>query len=133
MSGCYFDGTDWLKVAIYNQFGQKPSKNYNGIYKRVGVPVVFDYHHHRFCSGGLTEREALELAMSTWPKGIVPVVHYSESRSIEQEDDKIKPQAHSDYVLDYIDTYGNDVDIMIEAKHKELAVNKYRRLWTWKS
>jgi UV DNA damage endonuclease len=68
--------------------------------------------------------------MSTWPKGIVPVVHYSESRSIEQEDDKIKPQAHSDYVLDYIDTYGNDVDIMIEAKHKELAVNKYRRLWT---
>ena len=103
---------------------------YNGIYKRVGVPVVFDYHHHRFCDGGLTEQEALELAMSTWPKGIVPVVHYSESRSIEQEDDKIKPQAHSDYVLDYIDTYGNDVDIMIEAKHKELAVNKYRRLWT---
>ena len=103
---------------------------YDGIYKRVGVPVVFDYHHHRFCDGGLTEQEALELAMSTWPKGIVPVVHYSESRSIEQEDDKIKPQAHSDYVLDYIDTYGNDVDIMIEAKHKELAVNKYRRLWT---
>jgi len=103
---------------------------YEGIYKRIGVPVVFDYHHHRFCDGGLTEQEALELAMSTWPKGIVPVVHYSESRSIEQEDDKIKPQAHSDYVLDYIDTYGNDVDIMIEAKHKELAVNKYRRLWT---
>jgi UV DNA damage endonuclease len=68
--------------------------------------------------------------MSTWPKDITPVVHYSESRSIEQENDKIKPQAHSDYVLDYIDTYGNDVDIMIEAKHKELAVNKYRRLWT---
>ena len=103
---------------------------YEGIYKRIGVPVVFDYHHHRFCDGGLTEQEALELAMSTWPEGIVPVVHYSESRSIEQEDDKIKPQAHSDYVLDYIDTYGNDVDIMIEAKHKELAVNKYRRLWT---
>jgi len=103
---------------------------YEGIYKRIGVPVVFDYHHHRFCSGGLTEREALELAMSTWPKDITPVVHYSESRSIEQEDEKIKPQAHSDYVLDYIDTYGNDVDIMIEAKHKELAVNKYRRLWT---
>jgi len=103
---------------------------YEGIYKRIGVPVVFDYHHHRFCNGGLSEQEALELAMSTWPKDITPVVHYSESRSIEQEDEKIKPQAHSDYVLDYIDTYGNDVDIMIEAKHKELAVNKYRRLWT---
>ena len=101
---------------------------YDGIYKRIGIPVVFDYHHHRFCDGGLTEREALELAMSTWPEGIVPVVHYSESRSIEQENSKIKPQAHSDYVLDYIDTYGNDVDIMIEAKHKELAVEKYRQI-----
>jgi UV DNA damage endonuclease len=98
---------------------------YNGIYKRIGVPVVFDYHHHRFCDGGLTEQEALELAMSTWPQEIVPVVHYSESRSIEQEDEKIRPQAHSDYVYDYIDTYGNVVDVMIEAKHKELAVKTY--------
>ena len=97
---------------------------YNGIYKRIGVPVVFDYHHHRFCDGGLTEQEALELAMSTWGD-IKPVVHYSESRSIEQLDESIRPQAHSDYVLDYIDTYGNDVDVMIEAKHKELAVKKY--------
>jgi len=102
---------------------------YEGVYKVIGIPIVFDYHHHRFCNGGLSEEDALEVAISTW-NNIVPVVHYSESRSIEQEDDKIKPQAHSDYVLDYIDTYGNDVDIMIEAKHKELAVNKYRRLWT---
>ena len=101
---------------------------YNGIYKRVGVPIVFDYHHHRFCNGGLTEREALELAMSTWPKDITPVVHYSESRSIEQEDEKIRPQAHSDYVLDYIDTYSNRVDIMVEAKAKELAVLKYKEV-----
>ena len=101
---------------------------YNGVYKRIGVPIVFDYHHHRFCDGGLSEQEALELAISTWPKGIVPVVHYSESRSIEQEDDKIRPQAHSDYVYDYIDTYGNTVDIMVEAKHKELAVQRYKEL-----
>ena len=101
---------------------------YDGIYSRIGVPIVFDYHHHRFCDGGLTEQEALELAMSTWPKEIVPVVHYSESRSIEQEDEKIRPQAHSDYVYDYIDTYGNEVDVMIEAKHKELAVKKYTEL-----
>ena len=101
---------------------------YDGIYKRIGIPIVFDYHHHRFCDGGLTEQEALELAMSTWPKDIVPVVHYSESRSKEQMDESIKPQAHSDYVYDYINTYGNDVDIMIEAKHKELAVEKYRQI-----
>ena len=101
---------------------------YYGIYKQCGVPIVFDYHHHRFCDGGLSEKEALEMAISTWPKDITPVVHYSESRSKERLDESIRPQAHSDYVYDYIDTYGNDVDIMIEAKHKELAVLKYLEL-----
>ena len=86
---------------------------------------MFDYHHHQFQTGDLTEREALEMAISTWPKDITPVVHYSESRKKEQLDESIRPQAHSDYVYDYIDTYGHDVDIMIEAKHKELAVKKY--------
>ena len=101
---------------------------YYGVYSRIGVPIVFDYHHHRFCDGGLSEQEALELALSTWPEGIKPVVHYSESRSLEQEDDKIRPQAHSDYVYDKIDAYENDFDIMVEAKHKELAVAKYLEL-----
>ena len=101
---------------------------YNGIYNNIGVPIVFDYHHHRFCVCGLSEQEALELALSTWPEGIKPVVHYSESRSTEQLDESIRPQAHSDYVYDYIDNYGHDFDIMIEAKHKELAVQKYLEL-----
>ena len=55
-------------------------------------------------------------------------MHYSESRQREQEDPKIKPQAHSDYIIDYIDTYGNQVDIMVEAKAKELAVQRYKEL-----
>ena len=101
---------------------------YYGIYKQCGVPIVFDYHHHRFCDGGMSEKEALEMAISTWPKDIVPVVHYSESRSTEQLDESIRPQAHSDYVYDYIDNYGHDIDVMIEAKHKELAVTKYKSI-----
>jgi len=101
---------------------------YDGVYKVIGIPIVFDYHHHTFNTGDLSEQQALELAMSTWGN-IVPVVHYSESRQREQEDPKIRPQAHSDYVIDYIDTYGNKVDIMVEAKHKELAVLKYKELY----
>ena len=101
---------------------------YDGVFKVIGIPIVFDYHHHRFCDGGLSEKEALEMAISTWPKGITPVVHYSESRSKERLDESIRPQAHSDYVYDYIDSYGNDVDIMIEAKHKELAIDKYKSI-----
>jgi UV DNA damage endonuclease len=102
---------------------------YEGVHKKIGIPIVFDYHHHRFCDGGLTEHEALELAMSTWPEDVKPVVHYSESRQIEKEDPKLKPQAHSDYVYDRIDTYGNMVDVMIEAKAKERALMKYKELW----
>jgi len=89
------------------------------IHNKIGIPITFDYHHHKFCSGDLTEQEALELAITTWPKGIVPVVHYSESR------DEKKPQAHSDYIERIPETYGNVVDIMVEAKAKELAILKF--------
>ena len=102
---------------------------YHGIYSRIGVPIVFDFHHHRFCDGGLSEQEALELAMSTWPAGIKPCTHVSESRSKEKLDESIRPQAHSDYIVNEIPTYGNDFDVMMEAKHKELAVMKYWELF----
>ena len=97
---------------------------YYGVYEKIGVPIVFDFHHHKFCNGGISEKEALNLAVSTWGD-VKPVVHYSESRSIEKNDDTIKAHAHSDYVYDYINTYGINVDVMIEAKCKELAVLKY--------
>ena len=96
-----------------------------GISKRTGVPVVFDYYHHKFCTGGLTEQEALELAASTWPEGIVPCTHYSESRRKEHLDESIKAQAHSDLINGPIETYGNNIDVVVEAKHKELAVLNY--------
>ena len=92
------------------------------IHKRIGIPIVFDYHHHKFCTGDLSEQEALELALSTWPKGITPIVHYSESKMLHEGNEKLKPQAHSDYINDLPDTYGNDVDIMVEAKAKELSI-----------
>ena len=101
---------------------------YHGVYSRIGLPIVFDYHHHRFCPGDLIEQAAVALAASTWPEGIKPCFHYSESRSEEKGDPKIKPQAHSDYIYQKIDTYGHDVDIVVEAKHKELAVAKYLEL-----
>ena len=97
---------------------------YEGIYKKCGVPIVFDYYHHKFCTGGLTEQEALELAASTW-HGITPCTHYSESRRKEHLDESIKAQAHSDLINGPIETYGNDIDVVVEAKHKELAVLNY--------
>tara|TARA_R110001592_G_scaffold45053_10_gene144286 strand:- start:823 stop:1827 length:1005 start_codon:yes stop_codon:yes gene_type:complete len=126
---------------------------YDYVYKRVGIPIVFDYHHHQFCTGGLTEEQALKLAASTWGD-VKPCTHYSESRRREQglivetflknskitindiagyptmeklykETQKIKVQAHSDLIVDKIQDYGLDIDVVVEAKHKELAIEGY--------
>jgi len=101
---------------------------YHGISEQCGVPIVFDYYHHKFCTGGLSEQDALNLAIKTWPKGITPCCHYSESRRKEHLDESIKAQAHSDLIEGTICRYGNEVDVVVEAKHKELAVLNYYKL-----
>ena len=100
---------------------------YESVYKRLGTPIVFDYHHHKFNTGGLSEQEALELAMSTWGD-VKPVVHYSQSRSIEHNDPKIKDNAHSDSYWTPVNSYGHDIDVMLECKHKELGLFAMRKL-----
>ena len=92
------------------------------IHKKIGIPIVFDYHHHQFCTGDLSEQQALELAVSTWPKDIKPIVHYSESKALHENDTKQKPQAHSEFINSLPNTYGIEVDCMVEAKAKELAI-----------
>lgn len=87
------------------------------------LPLVFDFHHHRFCPGTFTEEEALRAAIATWPQGVRPVVHWSESQRGR------KAHAHSDYVKGPIrlpeDLVGA-VDVMIESKCKERALLAYR-------
>jgi UV DNA damage endonuclease len=92
------------------------------IHQQTGIPIVFDYHHHSCHSDGMSHKDALTLAVSTWPDGIVPAVHVSEPR------DDSNPRAHHDYVKNEVNTYGFDIDIMMEAKQKELAVLEYRKL-----
>ncbi len=101
------------------------------IHSRIGIPVVHDFHHHLFTNRGMSQKEALGLACKTWGD-VTPVVHYSESRAQEHNNPKIKPQAHSDMIFNYIDTFGYDVHIMIEAKHKELALLEYRNMYQQK-
>ena len=133
---------------------------YDGVYKVVGIPIVFDYFHHKFCTGDMTEEEALKLAASTWGD-IKPCTHYSESRRAEKklvieqicennnitmeqmqdwptlaghykEFSKIKEQAHSDYIKEEIKDYGLDIDVVVEAKAKELAFmrEEYKKVLT---
>jgi UV DNA damage endonuclease len=97
---------------------------YNMIYSEIGIPIVYDIHHHQFCTGDLTDEDAMKLAATTWGN-IKPVIHYSESKALN-EGLKVRLQAHSDYINGPIDTYGLDVDIMLECKAKELALLKLR-------
>jgi UV DNA damage endonuclease len=92
------------------------------IHKKTGIPIVFDYHHHQFCTGGLSEEEALKLAATSWPDDITQLTHYSESKALHENNNKIKPQAHADYIKTLPNTYGIEIDIEVEAKAKDLAI-----------
>lgn len=98
------------------------------IHNKIGIPITFDFHHFLFNTGDQSEEESLKLAISTWPEGVKPVVHYSESKSVHESNPKIRLQAHSEYVFGLPNTYGCDVDIMIECKQKEQALIKLREM-----
>lgn len=111
----------WLTI----ENDDKPSmwsvpKLYNYVYKRIGVPIIFDIHHWQFCNEWSAEDEA-NCALSTWGSK-VPKFHYSESA------DGKRKQAHSDYINNIIPNYCNDItyDVMLECKMKEKALLKYR-------
>lgn len=94
------------------------------LHEAIGIPVTFDYFHHGFCTGELSEQEAFMAAAGTWPQGVTPVVHFSSSRKMH-EDPSAPPTAHADFIYDEIKIYDKNVDIMFEAKAKEIAVLEY--------
>jgi len=95
---------------------------YDGIYQHLKVPIVFDQFHFLYGPQDQTMEEALKLALSTW--NVKPLTHMSSSKKIE--DEKSVQTAHADYIYESIQTFGEDFDIEIEAKAKDLAVLKYR-------
>ena len=95
------------------------------LHEMIGIPIVFDYFHHRLHPGTQTEEEAFFTAYKTWR--IRPTFHYSSSRK-EYENPEAKKEAHSDWVHETINSYGKEIDIMLETKMKELSLLKYREM-----
>lgn len=88
----------------------------------TGIPLVYDVHHHRCLSDGLTIEQATEKAMATWNRE--PLFHLS---SPLEGWDGPKPERHHDYidVQDFPDFWRKKtVTVEVEAKAKELAVRK---------
>jgi len=99
-------------------------KDLQQVYEETGVPIVFDYFHHKLYPGDWSEEEAFHAAYRTWD--LRPVFHYSSSRK-EKEDASAKKEAHSDWAYEKINTYGKEVDIILETKMKERSVERYLR------
>lgn len=95
---------------------------------KIGIPVTYDYLHHKCNPDGLSELEALDLCISTWPEDITPLTHFSDSRKIF-EDQSAKEVAHSDWIWSKIETYDRIFDIELEVKMKDLALLKYIEKW----
>jgi len=114
--------------------------------ERCGAPVVWDALHHRCHDPDrVPDREALGSALATWPDGVTPKIHYSSPRldvterrrrrGRRVERSLVLPQlrAHAD-LIDPIgfehflsDTAsGQDFDVMLEAKAKDLALLRLR-------
>ncbi len=117
-----------------------------GVQGRAGLRVVWDVlHHHCHDPDDIPDREALELALATWPAGVRPKIHYSTPKTAMEERRRrvgrrvertlVLPQlrAHAD-MIDPIGfehflretAAGLDFDVMLEAKAKDLALLRLR-------
>lgn len=97
---------------------------YHHLYKRTGVPITFDNLHHNCNPGEMTEQEAFDMSISTWPKNVVPLFHFSESLPGKN------PRAHADFptfLPNVYKNYNNDLHLDFEFKLKEIAINKISR------
>ena len=116
------------------------------ISRRTGLRIVWDVLHHRCLDRqGIGDREALELALATWPAGQTPKIHYSSPRLDVTEEKRrngrrverrlVLPQLRSH--ADLVDPVGFELfrrategtrpfDVMLEAKAKDLALLRLR-------
>jgi UV DNA damage endonuclease len=116
------------------------------ISERTGLRVVWDVlHHHCNDPAGVSDREALRLALDTWPADQTPKIHYSSpktaiaqgvaQRGRRLDRSLVLPQlrAHADMVDPvafewFLDgpARGLGFDIMLEAKAKDAALLRLR-------
>ena len=99
---------------------------YDGVSRHIGVPIVFDSHHHDLGPQDLDYHDAFHLARQTWiDRGVKQQCHHSNSRK-DYEDSSVKATAHSDWYYTPFEAYDKEVDVVLECKKKELALFKYR-------
>jgi UV DNA damage endonuclease len=96
--------------------------------RRAGVPMVFDAHHHVVHEGlesydHPSVAEMVEAARATWPKPEWQLAHISNGRT------SFCDRHHSDLVEAMPAAYRRVPWIEVEAKHKELAIERLTAEW----
>lgn len=89
----------------------------------LGIPMVYDVHHHRCLPDGMTEAEVTERVVMLWQRlGKEPYFHISSPRNGWQNSD---PKPHADYINpgDFPGSWKSlTATVDVEAKAKEMAV-----------
>lgn len=95
--------------------------------RELGIPFVYDVHHHRCNPDGMSEDKATALCAGTWEKrGKTPHFHIS---SPKNGCDAGNPRPHADFInpADFPECwFGLDAVADIEAKAKEKAIIRLR-------
>lgn len=95
--------------------------------EKENIPMVLDYHHHMANNEGVNLHLYLQRIFNTWNSfNMVPKVHISSPKSNESY------RSHADFVsLDFVLPFlkmakelNQDFDIMVEAKQKNLAMQR---------
>jgi UV DNA damage endonuclease len=112
------------------------------LHERTSLPVVWDVlHHHCQNPDRVPDEDALRAALSTWPSGVVPKIHFSSPKTaVEQRRERRGRRVVTRFVLpplrahaDMIDPIafeeflrgaadGLRFDVLLEAKAKDLAL-----------
>ncbi len=102
--------------------------------EQINVPMILDYHHY-ICNHDNDIKDYLPRVFATWET--TPKMHYSSPKS------KLKKEirSHHDYInvdefiemLNIIKNYTDKIDIMIEAKMKDMAIFKLIRELKYKT
>jgi hypothetical protein len=116
------------KIAVCND--EKPSlfsvtDLLSGVYYSCNLPIAFRLLPHQFNNGGLSIREALLLAVSTWQEGTTPVFIHSESSEIDENGVSLSPSP-SNYLGHRIPTFGLDIDTILDSPAESKCCLKYR-------
>jgi UV DNA damage endonuclease len=111
------------------------------LHRRLGCTVIYDHHHHRcnVAPGYEDPARAIEEVAATWPAGVRPKLHLSSPRTELRAGGRAPLlDQHADFVTPFdlrevLDAAARPVDVMIEAKAKDLAVawlrTQLERLW----